>query len=285
MRSAQAWQHEWREENGDLSLQVALLDSGTAADSSRYLFRAPGQCDFHLDPAARTIGVDALGELAENTLEHLLIDQALPRLLAQLGHFMVHASLAATSTGAVLFLGRSGWGKSTLAGLLHRRGFTALCDDCVLLELREGQVWATPAYPGLRLYEDSIDQVFASPQSLTPVADYSSKQRVIGLPLPTELLAPQRLLAVYLLSDPQQATEAMSIEPLTCAAACMALVEHSFRLDPTAREQTVSHLRQAGAITQAAPAFALRYPHEFAQQERLVNMLGEHLDRIATFPA
>lgn len=279
------WRHEWREENGDLSLQVGLIDFETAAASGCYLLRAPEQCDFHLDPTAGTIAVDACGELAASTLEHLLIDQALPRLLAHQGHLMVHASLAHTTNGAALFLGQSGWGKSTLAGLLHRRGITALCDDCVLLEAHQGQVWATPAYPGLRLYEDSIEEVFATPQSLAPVADYSRKQRVIGLPLPTELLAPQRLVAVYLLSDPRLANEVMSIEPLTSAAACMALIEHSFKLDPTARPQTVEHLRKAGSVTKAIPAFALRYPHDFAHQDRLICMVREHIDRIVKFSA
>jgi len=217
----------------------------------------------------------------------------LPRRLAQLGNLMVHASRARTPTGAVLFLGQSGWGKSTLAGLLHRHGFTALCDDCVLLELREGQVWATPAYPGLRLYEDSINQVFSGPPSLAPVADYSSKQRVITLPVPAELLEPHKLLAIHLLGDPQQADDAMSIEPLTPAAACIAPGEHAFKPNPNAhgeksfkrvppaRGQAINHLGQAAAFTQTTPAFALRYPHDFARQESLLHMLREHLGCIA----
>lgn len=270
------WLHEWRNPDESVSLQLA----GMSAPSG-YLLRAPKACDFHIDIDAATIEIAPADGLDPHTLEHLLIDQALPRLLSGRGHLMVHASLARIGTQAALFLGRSGWGKSTLAGLLHRRCHPALCDDCVRLELRNGRAWATPSYPGLRLYQDSIDQTFESAPEASPVSGYSNKQRVIGLQLKPEWLEAQPLRAIYLLGNPGHANGTTSITPLTAAEACMAMVEHSFRLDPTDRVQTAQLLRKFAAVATSIPAWNLCYPHDFDRQDEVVRMVLDHFDKTA----
>lgn len=270
------WLHAWNDNDGNVVLQLAVLEPETDDFSASFLLRAPAAGDFILNPAAGSVSVRADVDCAPNTLEHLLIDQVLPRMLAQRGHMMVHASLVQVGSKASLFLGNSGWGKSTIAGLLHNQGMIALCDDCVLLEVRQGEVWATPAYPGLRLHEDSISHVFGDALELTRVAHYSRKQRVIGLPLPLEPQAPLSLASIYLLGDPRTSKGELSIKPLTSAAACIALVEHSFRLDPTDRDQTVRVLHQAGNVARSVPAFALRQPHDFKRHNQLTALLQEH---------
>lgn len=283
-QEATDWRHQWRDPDGGLSLQVALIPGGTDL-ADRYLLSVPDQCDFLLDPQAGHIAIGSCDHLSTHTLEHLLIDQALPRLLAGQGHLMVHASLVKVNDRAVLFLGRSGWGKSTLAGLLHRHGHAALSDDCALLAIDDDLAWATPAYPGLRLYEDSIEQAFEGTADLKPVADYTDKQRVISFSLPTELLAPQLLHAVYLLCDPAHADGPPAIDVLTPAAACMALVEHSFRLDPASQADTVRLLQQAAAITLKVPAYSLCYQHDFDSQDDLINLVSNHIRHFDPEPA
>ena len=268
------WRHRWLDDDDGISLQVAALDGSRVLQSAkRYLLRAPDQCDFILDPTAGTIEVAPEAGLALNTLEHLLLDQVIPRLLAGRGHLVVHASLVRFGTQAVAFLGRSGWGKSTLAALLHRHGLTALCDDCILLERQDGAVFAIPSYPGLRLYEDSIAQALVDDLAIGPVAEYSDKQRIIGLDLPPDLLEPQPLAAICLLDDPQQATDSLGLAPTTTAAACMALIEHGFRLDPSDPAQSVQQLRQASAAADAVPTFLLSHPRDFARQNALIRLL------------
>lgn len=272
------WRHQWLDDDGSVNLQVAALETGTEREIERYLLRAPEQADFLLDPSAGTIAVDAPATLADNTLEHLLLDQAIPRLLAGRGHLVVHASIVRLRHRAIAFVGRSGWGKSTLAALLHRRGFPALCDDCALLERRGDTVFAHPSYPGLRLYADSIDQALDAAPSARPVSDYSDKQRIIGLELEPGLLQPQPLVALCLLDDPSHGADALGIEPIGSAAACMALIEHSFRLDPTDSARTARHLGQASAVAQAIPAFLLRHPRDFAHKDALINLLLAQFD-------
>ena len=228
--------------------------------------------------------VFALEAPPAHTLEHLLIDQALPRLLAGQGHLIVHASVASIQTRTALFLGSSGWGKSTMAGLLHRRGHQVFSDDCALLNPRNSRTLVTPAYPGLRLYEDSIEQAFPVPPITNAVSDYSNKQRVIGLTTPINLSGPQRLDAIYVLSNPALTNGDATIRAMTPATACMALLEHGFRLDPTAHDESVRMLRQAAAVAKATPAYSLTYPHDFSQQDRLIDLLSTHLEGVVKEP-
>lgn len=188
--SQPSWTHVWKDPDGSANLQVARLDPPSPDRPFRYRLRVPQQCDFLLDPQQGMIVIEGGGGVAANTLEHLLIDQALPRLVAARGMTTLHASLVRIGRRCVAFLGRSGWGKSTLASLLHQRGHPALCDDCAVLRIEAEYVSATPSYPGLRLYADSIKHALDGRATSGQVSDYSDKQRVIDIALPAAALGP-----------------------------------------------------------------------------------------------
>lgn len=93
--------------------------------------------------------VDSVGHplLFDSSISHLsLLDaysapedrswqlrQAAPFVGALLGLTVLHASAVVTKSGALLFVGASGRGKSTLADRLMERGFEYLADDLVPL--------------------------------------------------------------------------------------------------------------------------------------------------------
>lgn len=271
------WQHHWLDDAGHCVLSLALHDGG-------YLLRFHGQCDFRIDQDAARVAASPVPGLPAETLEHLLVDQVLPRMLAHRGELVAHASVVDVGGRGVLFLGRSGWGKSTLAGLLHQRGHRLLSDDCALLRRGDdAAVLALPTYPSLRLYEDSIGQAFAQPPATTRVAGYSRKLRVaVEAPRASDGL---RIDAIYLLNDPDGDPAAShGIVAMPPAAACMALVEHSFRLDLASRPHTTALLRQAAGVLQSAPAFLLRYPRSFDGNAALIDLLSRHAAGHATVP-
>ena len=166
------WVHDWRDgKNVVLSLGKASRD---------YWLRVPGIADvlLQLVPARRALISTYSTSTDAATLEHILVDQILPRLLAQSGESMLHASALSIDGKHALFLGPSGCGKSTLAGLLQHCGHAVLSDDCVQLELVSGRLCAIPTYPSLRLNPDSMDALFPGVTDTAAVADYSAKRRV-----------------------------------------------------------------------------------------------------------
>ena len=78
-------------------------------------------------------------------------------VLQQRGYLTLHASVVRTGAGAVLFLGRSGTGKSTLAWAFARRGYEVVSDDIAAVQTDpDGTVQVLPGHPYLRLWADVL---------------------------------------------------------------------------------------------------------------------------------
>lgn len=267
------WRHHWRD--GD---EIVL---SLASDGGDYWLRAPGIADFlvQLQPCRILVAPDPSAD--DSTLEHILVDQVLPRVLAQHGELMVHASALAIGGRNALFTGPSGWGKSTLAGLLQRQGHAMLSDDCVQLVPDGERFNAVPTYPSLRLYADSLDELFPGLGNTAPVASYSEKRRV-PLHAVQESDVSYPVDALYMLGDPDVAGDAVSITPLGPAETCQALLRHSFRLDLADRAANAHQFGLCGAVTRAVPAFRLDYPRDFTRSDELVRHLTHHLATLPT---
>ncbi|MFT3755227.1 MAG: hypothetical protein QM769_04670 [Pseudoxanthomonas sp.] len=279
----QSW-HQWQNRHGDTLLRLAPGEptNGRSEASRTYLLQFSGLCELRLDPAHGSIAITRLPGTDAAAIEHLLIDLALPCLLAELGELVVHAGCVTLGSGCVLFLGQSGWGKSTLTSLLRRHGHAPLSDDCMQLAVRGDQVLAMPTYPGLRLFDDSVEQTFEQTPAQSPVAHYTRKQRIRLEAHATHPEDPFPVRALYLLNDPAQPATDISIEPVSDPATCMALITHGFRLDLRSRRSHASFMQQAAETARRLPAFALRYPRDFAQAERLIAELTRHF---AALPA
>lgn len=262
------WLHRWTDE-GNTTLSVARRDDG-------YLLRFPRLCDFHLDPGAGAIHVMRRAGIEDHTLEHLLVDQALPRLLAHQGKLIAHASALVVHGRTALFLGSSGAGKSTLAALMQRAGHQILSDDCTLLRLQGSAVTALPTYPSLRLFPDSLEHAVPTGTPSTAMARYSDKRRV-HVHDAGEI--PQQVHAMYLL-DGNSSRSALSIEARRPAAACLDLIRHSFQLDVTNRKRSAALLPYCGEVARKVPAFTLSYMHAFEEAHSLVNALGKHIQAL-----
>lgn len=269
------WQHHWRD-GDDVVLSLAR-------DGADYWLRFPGLADFLLQDSPSRVLAWPEADTDATTLEHLLVDQVLPRLLAHKSRLMVHGSALAIGGHHALFVGSSGWGKSTLAGLLEREGHHLHSDDCVELSIRDGRHLALPTYPSLRLNADSLDALFPTMLAATPVASYSEKRRVPQVP---DDAAPGAtpIDALYVLCDPADAGHETHIAPLSPAQACQALIQHSFRLDLGDRAASTAHFAQCSAAARALPAFRLSYPRDYAQGTTLARDIVSHLSQLPPAP-
>ena len=272
-----SWDHHWTDGS------ETVLSLHRAGDS--YLLRFPGLADFMVQPQARRISVVARGTATDDaTLEHLLIDQVLPRYLAHEGMLSLHACAIKLRGKCLLVLGSSGAGKSTLAAFMAAAGHTLLSDDCTLLRIDDGRALAMPTYPSLRLLPDSIDALDLGGADLQPMAHYSRKQRVIGRASDASgLMKPVDHLVIL---DAAEALDSQpKLHPMTVAEACLAMVRHSFQLDPTDMPRIASHLRTCSAIARTQPAFHLRYPRRYDRVADVVALLERHVAGRPAMPA
>jgi hypothetical protein len=250
------WLHHWPDESGAMSL--AQYDGG-----SDFLLRFPGLADFVISEDGRAIGVWPAPETSTETLRHLVLDQVLPRVLAQQGRLVLHAGAVRVGQKAIAFIGDTGRGKSTLTASFQAAGSPLLSDDGLVLTQENGAALAQPTYSSLRLWPEAIAGLFARAPDLAPMAHYSRKQRVILTDVADH--APMPLAAVYVLfPEAQEDSASILLTRMSPSEACMAIISNSFQLDVTDRRRAMGLLTVASGIAQELPVFSLAFPRRFA---------------------
>ena len=115
-----------------------------------YLLHVPGLARYYVT-AGRDIVIEPCGGSA-HAVSTFLTGTVLAALLQQRGLLTFHASAVATGTGAVLFMGKSGLGKSSLLAALVERGYAMLNDDVAAVEMDAGCPRALGAFPSVRIW-------------------------------------------------------------------------------------------------------------------------------------
>jgi hypothetical protein len=247
------WQHGFEDPQGD----VAFRCSRHGGD---FYFDFPGIAQARLTTGG-DIHVWQCPSGSGASTRHVLLDQVLPRAIAQRGHLVLHGSAVRTARQQVLvILGDSGMGKSTLASAFACSGADVLSDDGVLLDFSASRIRAVPGYPGLRLWPDSLGALFAQRAGeSTPMSHYNDKRR---LSQPRAVAGALDVDAVVLLQAPRD--ERVAVEPLSPQAACLAMTRNSFQLDLGDHANLERLFAQAAQASRTLPVLALTYPRDYA---------------------
>jgi len=138
------------------ALPDPLFDGGYfQAKPGTFLLAVP---DFarYLVVDGQDILIDSAPNCPDENLRLFLLGSAFGALLHQRRLLVIHASTIQTARGAVLFVGNSGHGKSTLLAALVQRGYAMLADDVTAVTVESPSVpMACSAFPRLRLCGDS----------------------------------------------------------------------------------------------------------------------------------
>jgi hypothetical protein len=227
---------------------------------SRLAFEFKDICTVVAKPGSRLLGiVSRAPDTPDTTIQHCILDQVIPRLLAHDGAFVLHAGAVRIGDAAVLFVGESGLGKSTLTASFARADIPILSDDAVVVTNRDGKIYARAVYPGLRLLPDSLLALFPADHPTTDMAHYSDKRRVMVDAAVTDADLP--VAAVFLLGDDGLPPDQPEVRPMNAAAACMALVDQTFAADPL--RGAVERMRFASQIVRNIPVLKLHYKRDY----------------------
>ncbi len=242
----------------------ALYENGAAAVGWKDHF------DFVVSPGGSAVRWRRLSEVHDDVLITYLLGQALSFCLVARGIEPLHATSVAVDRGAVAFLGDSGLGKSTLAAALVAHGCRLVTDDVLAVSFEGDLAMAWPSLPRLKLTPESADAVFQGRRAL-PMNAFTSK---MIFTLPREQHADQAvpLRALYIITG--EASEAVTIRPVTGRAAMLAIVRHTFNdsiLHPArARQQLEFARRLASRTAVRALSFARRLPELSTVADRLL---------------
>lgn len=110
----------------------------------------------------------------------------------------MHGSCVDFGHGAVVLLGASGTGKSTLAAALCKRGAVLLSDEICLCSIEDGACVVVPGFPLHYLAVDSLEKIGLDPAGFPEVRAGMNKRIVPALN--TFATEPHPLERIYLLS-------------------------------------------------------------------------------------
>lgn len=264
------WYHLWELRNGHVWLLLGRSDSD-------YVLRFPGMADFRVSPERNQVKCQAVPDLAANTIRHLFLDQVFPLLLASADAFVLHASGVEVTEGALVIVGSTGAGKSTLAASFGRNGHRIITDDFLLVRDVGGKFMCTPSYPGIRLVDDSLSALARSPGTSTQVAHYTDKFR---LDASTEGVKfadkPVPLWRVCILdSEKTSSCGPVEINPISPRQALITLAEYSFYLDITDRDLLAQQFELLARVATLPLFYEVRIRRDFASLPAvLAKMMG-----------
>lgn len=224
--------------------------------------------DFVVDRrGSHIVCCNATSDTTIQTIRHLLIDQVLPRIINLRQREALHATAVATPNGICAFAGPAGAGKSTLAASFVLAGYPFVCDDCLAVTERKTTIMALPGYPGLRLWNDSIQGVGAIARNSKPVANHTGKSRWSTYSRPTDFYQkPRRLARVYLLkrAGAHRGSARIEIEELAPGEALMGLVKAAYRFDLTDSAMLKRQFHFLSRLSERVPVKRLVLPDDFA---------------------
>jgi hypothetical protein len=243
-------------------------------DGGNYRLRFPELADFEVSANGWAVRCWPVPGISEDTVDHLYLNQVLPLALSKQGRFIFHASAIEAGSGALVFMGGSGRGKSTLAASFATSGFSFLTDDGLQVEEENGGYRVLPSYPSIRLWEDSKDALFAEDVPIALPVQYTCKPRFLA----DENLAfcgtARALQRFYFLGEGGAGT--VEFMPLGPSEALIELVRHSFLLDIEEQDVVSRHFDRLARLVSRPIFYRLDYPRRYEALAHVRHAIIEH---------
>lgn len=256
----------------------AFLDGAVWTEFYRtdvgYLLRFPGLADFRVSMGGGSITCAPVPGVSKATTEHLYLNQVLPLALSKQGKLVFHASAVDTGEGAVVFVGESGRGKSTLAASFAVNGYRFLTDDGLLVEPEGSAFRILPSHPSIRLWSDSEAALVSPDARRAPNVSFTSKARFLAGDEIGFCDGPRPLRRVYFLGEGE--AETVSFTPLKPSEAMLEWVKHSFLLDIEEKPRLSSHFRQVAALARVPMHYRLDFPRRYEDLARVREAILAH---------
>ena len=116
----------------------------------------------------------------DSDVRALLLCSPMGGLLHQRGLLPLHASVIATERGAMVFMGHSGRGKSTLAAHFRQRGYRVLADDIAVVSFdAQGRPQVAPGLPQFKLWPNSVKELGGEVESLPRLRPHMEKRTLM----------------------------------------------------------------------------------------------------------
>jgi hypothetical protein len=232
---------------------------GRLADRSSYV-GWDGIGEFLVSADGRTIECRRSECAAAESFEIYLLGQALSFALVRQGFEPLHATAVVVDGEAVVFLGQSGFGKSTLAACFLDAGYQVLTDDLLVLHERAGRLVAHPGPPWIKLFPKLARSFFGEEIVGTPM-NAGTPKLLLPLNRSQSCAGAVPLRTIYALASPRSGlrTAGIRIERLSLRAGFVELINNTFNYRVVDRARLERQFMGAAALVAVAPVKKLHY--------------------------
>ncbi len=239
-------------------------ETAIGADGALWLFWE-GVATFRAS-AGRLLEVDVIAG-DPDLLSLFTVSEAIGMILFQRKYYLLHASAIRVGDTGWVFMGAPGAGKSTTSAAFVKAGCPLLSDDLTAICFDgNGQPFILPAYPQLKIWENTVAGLGYRKEELTPVSEGINKFAL--LPRENFSAAPVQLGRLYFLHRDDTLPDVKQMSPMELPVETLKHfpMPNQF-LTPEVLQQ---HFRQSMMCATNAKAFAQRRPDGFGALEEWV---------------
>jgi hypothetical protein len=254
---------------------IDRVDLGSRHDGGDFLFlKLPGLLEYWVSAGQElTFWPDQTTDegVATFSMQQTASGFGLALLLRQRGLLTLHAAVVAKREQAIVFVGESGWGKSTLAEYFSQNGYEVICDDIGAIEITDNEIRVLQGNATIKLRSGSEaildDSLRVSPRYLDgrlhlPKASVNSS----GIPI----------AHIFLLEN--SFASRSSIEPLTPTAKIVELIRHTHGAHLLTRpDYQAAHLRQCSDLAKRVPMSVLRRQGGLSNLSTILELVENHV--------
>lgn len=209
--------------------------------------------------------------LEDNFLRLHILGNAIPIALHQRRRLILHANAVNVEGGAVVFLGSSGIGKSTISLALHDKGYCLISDDVLSIEVKDYNITIFPSFPRIKLWPDVITEYINENPELAPQLFSNTDKR--SYMVKTDFDLPLPLKAIYIM----ELANNTNIENINSEDSVMGLIKNSYLYGFFENDDVAQNLRDCAKIVNHIPVKKLRIQHSFDNIPQIVKIVEKDI--------
>lgn len=242
----------------------------------RYEYRSHF-ADFAIRADGREILVDASDTADDEQLAHLLEGAILGQAMRLAGVPLIHGCAVSADGKAVMLVGGSGAGKSSLSWALVQQGCRLVSDDLAAWALCDDGAMVHPVRTRLRLWPDSAAGLSVEGDVASPLFPTAPEMGKLGVLDPAVLAPAMPLHAIYQLRRSRVAGAMPGLEAMSPTAAIAQLGANLYGHVAPARAARALELAALSALASRVPVRVLTLPHGLDALPEMAALLRQSL--------
>lgn len=234
-----------------------------------YIFLSTGYAEYIIDKDDSSIRIAHSQDAPFLEVMRYLTGVALGVMLRHKGVLCLHASAVSVNEQALVFVGPSQTGKSTLSAAFHRRDFSLISEDIVAIDYLQWQSYVRSGYAGVRLYPDSLNHLY-DPNSAAEALSVQSKFLYQFEDIPIQSYP---IHALYFLAPRNSNLQNPQIVPIDNLSALLLLADHFYLHRFVGQQWLARDFPRLGQVIQQIPVYLLLRTNNLDDLDFTIDML------------